>query len=201
MKVNDNYCMCEDLPYEHGEMCGGVAHTSKRYNDHFYLEENYGTWKLCFSKEGKIFDTVYNSMDIFYCPFCGRKLNHWDWAEKRRRENFEEYLEAGKKRIKLWIAKPNHAVVFGRYIEVEDTCTAEELDSIAESLVWEEYECGWEEISAENKRKINLYINTNDHKRLYEKIIEVDFDYTNEELDEDAKYFMWENYEYGWGEA
>jgi hypothetical protein len=49
----------------------------------FTLHENYGSWRLEFGDK---------SVEIFYCPFCGKQLNKWDWAATRRKENFEKYF-------------------------------------------------------------------------------------------------------------
>ena len=34
-------------------------------------------------------DDFSKSVEIFYCSFCGRKLNNWNWANERRAENFK----------------------------------------------------------------------------------------------------------------
>jgi hypothetical protein len=50
------------------------------------LYETYGTWRLECNND------VQTSVEIFYCPFCGKKLNNWDWAMDRIKENFKGVL-------------------------------------------------------------------------------------------------------------
>ena len=70
-------CICENMKYSHSEMGGLSVYTTENYKG-FILEECYGSWKLRFQEnEGDL-----NYVDICYCPFCGRKLNNWDWSEE-----------------------------------------------------------------------------------------------------------------------
>lgn len=77
-------CICENM-IENGHDMHNTTSRSVDYRG-FTLLENYGTWHLEFDAD------VRKSVEIFYCPFCGKQLNKWHWAADRRRENFEKYL-------------------------------------------------------------------------------------------------------------
>jgi hypothetical protein len=68
----------------------------------FTLNENYGTWDLQFEDKA---NRISRRIDIFYCPFCGKKLNRYDWATKRRKEGFEEYTREYVNNLKVEIEK------------------------------------------------------------------------------------------------
>ena len=78
-------CICENM-IEAGCDMHNTTYKSVDYKG-FTLHENYGTWDLQFS------DDVRQSIEIFYCPFCGRKLNKWGWANERRKANFEKHIK------------------------------------------------------------------------------------------------------------
>lgn len=80
-------CICKDMKNA-GCYMNTTTYKSVNYNG-FTLYENYGVWYLEF--QDKPFDS--NAIEIFYCPFCGRKLNHWRWAKARRKENFDKYIK------------------------------------------------------------------------------------------------------------
>ena len=67
-------CICEDMR-AFGLDRDVVRYKSENY-DGFVLCEIYGRWYL---EEDKF---TGNSIEIFYCPLCGRKLNRWWWAKK-----------------------------------------------------------------------------------------------------------------------
>ena len=70
-------CICENMKYSHSEMGGLSVYTTENHKG-FILEECYGSWKLRFQQnKGDL-----NFVDIYYCPFCGRKLNNWEWSEE-----------------------------------------------------------------------------------------------------------------------
>lgn len=50
-------------------------------------------------------------------------------------------------------------------------------------------------------KKIKLWVDTGFACAVHEEIIEVDDDYRHEELDEDAREYMFECIEYGWCEV
>ena len=50
-------------------------------------------------------------------------------------------------------------------------------------------------------KKIKLWVDTGFACAVHEEIIEVDDDYSHEELDEDAQEYMFECIEYGWCEV
>lgn len=77
-------CICKDM-IKIGIDMHNPTYKSVDYRG-FRLHETYGKWDLQFS------DDVRQSIEIFYCPFCGKKLNNWVWADGRRKENFERYL-------------------------------------------------------------------------------------------------------------
>lgn len=77
-------CICEDM-IEVGMDVHNPMYQSVDYKG-FILHETYGVWWLKSSKDTHL------SVDIFYCPFCGRKLNNWHWSDERRKENFERYF-------------------------------------------------------------------------------------------------------------
>lgn len=80
-----NKCICENM-IESGIDMHNTTYKSIDYRG-FTLNENYGTWDLRFVND------IYKSVEIFYCPFCGKKLNRWDWADNRREENFKKYID------------------------------------------------------------------------------------------------------------
>ena len=71
-------CICQHMQ-KHGMDMHVITYKSVDYKN-FYLYECYGTWYLRFNRYN---DDVYDSIEIFHCPFCGRKLNNWHWAEDR----------------------------------------------------------------------------------------------------------------------
>ncbi len=78
-------CICKHMEKDYVDM-DVVTYKSPTYKG-FYLHENYGTWDMRFKD-----DSVYNRVEIFYCPFCGRQLNCWPWANDRRKENLKGVL-------------------------------------------------------------------------------------------------------------
>ena len=69
-------CICENMVKDGLDM-HTTTYKSVDCNG-FTLRENYGTWDLQFSKD------VSQRVEIFYCPFCGRRLNNWSWAKKQQ---------------------------------------------------------------------------------------------------------------------
>lgn len=78
-------CICKNMKAS-GLDRDVVRHKSENY-DGFVLCEIYGRWYL---EEDKF---AGKSIEIFYCPFCGRTLNHWYFAKDHRKENFEKYFK------------------------------------------------------------------------------------------------------------
>lgn len=74
-------CMCENMT-----QCGTDMHNpvykSTSYNG-FALTESYGVWRLEYQ------NNEHQDIEIFFCPLCGKKLNKWEWADKRREENLK----------------------------------------------------------------------------------------------------------------
>lgn len=74
-------CICENM-IEVGADMHNPIYKSANYKN-LALYESYGFWYLQFLNDNK------NNIEIFYCPFCGRKLNKWYCAKERRIENFK----------------------------------------------------------------------------------------------------------------
>lgn len=70
-------CICKNMK-EAGLDRDLIRHKSENY-DGFVFCEIYGRWYL---QEDKF---AGNGIEIFYCPLCGRKLNHWWFAKDDRK--------------------------------------------------------------------------------------------------------------------
>lgn len=78
-------CICENMKAD-GINMHNTEYKSADYRG-FTLREYYGTWRL------ELLNNIDQSIEIFYCPFCGRQLNNWNWMSERRKENFEKYIK------------------------------------------------------------------------------------------------------------
>ena len=67
-------CICKNMK-EAGLDRDVIRYQSEKNYDGFVLCKVYGCWYLQEDKfDGK-------GVEVFYCPFCGRRLNHWWWAK------------------------------------------------------------------------------------------------------------------------
>lgn len=83
-------CLCEDLKAD-GFNMHIIEYFSADYNG-FKLKEYYGTWQIQHDSDNR----YANGIEIFYCPFCGRQLNHYSWMAQKRRENFEKHIKGAE---------------------------------------------------------------------------------------------------------
>lgn len=80
-------CICKHMS-ANGLDISVTAYKSVDYKG-FSLHETYGTWHLEFQDKEK---SVSSSIEILHCPLCGRKLNNWNRANDRAKENLKGYL-------------------------------------------------------------------------------------------------------------
>ena len=83
-------CICENM-HEDGMDMTTIPRRSVDYNG-MSLYENYGWWWLQFDRGDRV-EGKCRSIEIFYCPLCGRRLNNWEWANDRRIENLNKYAK------------------------------------------------------------------------------------------------------------
>ena len=76
-----NYCICHDM-IENGLDMSETTYKSKWYKG-FRLVHTCGFYSLEFKE-------VPNTVEIIYCPWCGRKLSHSDFVEERKYKAFKE---------------------------------------------------------------------------------------------------------------
>lgn len=88
-------CLCDEehMHYAYTGQADDVNRSDEygKFSAKFYLEEEFGIWDLVFKDKENYNYTP--RMEIFYCPFCGRKLNTWHFAEEHREGNFKKFVK------------------------------------------------------------------------------------------------------------